>query len=111
MRHPFTEQELFLAFRRFLPPTDAAAMARALVEPSMERPAPDEIREEGWAPAPSVDFTQETLALLALQSPQSRARVERYMADLTGRDMNHDESRAWEATLREMRDSFPEPAE
>src|SRR5690348_16929733 len=78
--HPFSEDELYQALRHIMPDGEARTFARELVQPPRRgiegprRPGPS----IPYIPVESTTFSEDLLALLAVQSPELEHKVERY---------------------------------
>jgi len=93
---PFTERELFLALRLFMPESDAAEVARAATGPLDERE-----REAGGARVQGVMFSDDVLVAISLVSEEAAAKVARYLSD-DPRFRSAEERDRWEDRRKQM---------
>jgi hypothetical protein len=105
--HPFSEEELYEAMRRILPDSDARSFARETVSRSTQPSAPVPVHTSSsveYRPVESISFSEDLLALLAIQSPALERKVEEYRRALRGRDWTASEEEEWSKRKQLMRD-------
>ena len=92
----FTERELFLALRLFMPESEAAEIARAATGPLDERE-----REAGATRVQGVMFSDDVLIAISLVSEEAAAKVDRYLSD-DPRFQRAEQRDRWEDRRKQM---------
>ena len=97
--HPFSEDELYRAFRFHHGDAEARTMAREAS--SSEAPLPIALPANAHAIV-GVEFAEETLIVLSLLSPETEARVEEYRRR-GGRSISGEDQLRWQRRREELR--------
>jgi hypothetical protein len=97
--HPFSEDELYRAFRFRHGEGEARAMAREAI--SGEEPSPIALPADAYAIV-GVEFAEETLIVLSLLSPETEAKVEEYRRR-GSRSISGEEQLRWQRRREELR--------
>ena len=105
MDHPFTEDELYRVFARFMPSEQARLLARsALSSEDLPPPAPRNGADGlQFRPIPTTTFTDDTLILLSFLSDATDEKVRAYRASVWSGKPPADEEDAWNSRRAELK--------
>ena len=97
MNHAFSEIELFLAMRPFVPAQIARMFAQRAFQPvdSEGNPTPD-------GEPPDLEVREDTLMVLTTISDETREKVAAYVLATRGHALTEDEVARWEARGKEL---------
>jgi hypothetical protein len=105
MDHPFTEDELYQVFARFMPSEQARLLARSAVssEDLLSPATGNDADGLQYQPIPTTTFTDDTLILLSFLSDATDEKVRAYRARVWSGKPPADEENGWNRRRAELK--------